>query len=158
MKTVVTMLVVAIVAAGAGIAVYATVLAPRLSGEAHKRPPEGKIPHTAKDVAFEEDMVTVQPNDTNRPAPILLYSMSLKCSNEVAAKLVEEDKAYFKEMIADLHRYKTRAELDDPLTKENIKKEALKKANLRLERLQEEPKEDVRVLEATHTKFTVVDQ
>lgn len=158
MKTVLSMLVVAIVAAGAGIAVYATVLAPRLSGEEHRKPDKDTIPHTAKNVEFEEDMVTVQAADKNAPAPILLFSMALKCSDEVAAKLVEEDKAYFKEMLADLHRYKTRAELDDPLTKENIKKEALKKANERIERLQEEPKEEVRVLEVAHTKFTVVDQ
>lgn len=157
MKTLVTMLVVAIVAAGAGIGVYATVIAPKLSGEKPKEAPKDKVPPTAKSVAFEEDVITILAPEKGAPAPMLLYSMSLLCSDEEAAKLVEADKAYFKEMLADLHRYKKREELDDPLIKEGIKKEALKKSNERLERLQVEPKEEVRVLDVFHTKFTVVD-
>jgi flagellar basal body-associated protein FliL len=158
MKTVITMLVVAIVAAGAGIAVYATVLAPKLSGKEAPEPPKDKIPLTAKDIDFGEDIINLPQVDKAVPAPMLLYSVSLKCSDEEAAKLVEEDKAYFKEMIADMHRNKKREELDDPLTKENIKKEILKKANERLQKLQEEPKEEIKVLEVTHTKFMVADQ
>lgn len=158
MKTVITMLIVAVVAAGAGIAVYALVLAPKLSGEAPPEHPKDKIPHTAKDIDFGEDVITLPQTDPNIPASILLYNISMKCSNEETLKLVEEDKAYFKEMLADLHRYKKREELDDPVVKENIKKEALKKANERLEKLQVEPNEEIKVLEVTHTKFMVADQ
>jgi flagellar basal body-associated protein FliL len=158
MKTVITMLIVALVGAGAGIAVYATVLAPKLSDEKPVEPPKDKIPATAKDVDFGEDVITLPQPDKNLPAPMLLYSVSLKCSNEEAAKLVEEDKAYFKEMIADLYRYRKREELDDPLVKESIKKEALKKANERLEKLQTEPMEELKVLEVALPKFTPVDQ
>lgn len=158
MKTVITMLIVAIVAAGAGIAVYALVLAPKLSGEEPPKPPKDKIPMTAKDIDFGEDVITLPQPDKNIPASMLLYNISMKCANEETLKLVEEDKAYFKEMLADLHRYRKREELDDPAVKEEIKKEALKKANERLEKLQVEPNEEIKVLEVTHTKFTVVDQ
>lgn len=158
MKTALTFLIVALVSAGAGIAVYATVLAPRLSGEAHREPPADKIPAHAKNIDFGEDMVSIPAPDDQSAAAVLLFSVSLKVSNEEAAKLVEEDKAYFQEMLADLHRYKTAKDLNDPLVKETIKKEALKKANERLERLQMEPKEEIKVLEVAHTKFTVVEQ
>jgi flagellar basal body-associated protein FliL len=158
MKTVITMLVVAIVAAAAGIAVYALVIAPKLSGKEPPAPPKDKIPLTAKNIDFGEDIITLPQTDKNVPASMLLYNVSLKCSHEEAVKLIEDDKAYFKEMIANLHRSKTRAELDDPVVMENIKKEALKKANQRLEKLQVEPKEEIKVLEVSYSKFTVVDQ
>jgi flagellar FliL protein len=158
----ITVLVVVLLAAGGGGAAYKFWVEPRLKGEtAHaedENKEEEKVPETAKAVPFDDFMVTVLEPDRTKPAPLLLFSMSLLCANEETVDLVERDKAYFMDMLNVLHSYKKREELDDPLLKESIKKEALRLANERLHKLLLEPNEEVKVLDVFHTKFTVVDQ
>jgi flagellar basal body-associated protein FliL len=154
----VRMLAVVVLSAGGGIAAYKLWLEPRLSPPAANAEEDERIPKEAQAVPFDDFMVTVLQPDKSKPAPLLLFSISLLCANPETAHLIEKDQAYFKDMINRLHSYKARAELDDPLAQENLKKEVLRLANERLVKLQLKPSEEVKVLEVFHTKFAVVDQ
>ncbi len=150
---------VALVSAIAALLAYKMWLAPRLvDAQVQPSAVDDKIPELAQAVEFDESIVDVIDPNRNGPASLLLFRVSFLCSNPEAAELVTRDKAYFKEMIDDLHRYKNRAALDDPLCKESIKRQALRKANERLQKLQMQPKEDVKVIDVYHTKFFVADQ
>lgn len=162
MGKLIALVVVLLLAVGGGFGVYKFVLQPKLGdekeGKEEKHEEEGdKIPETAKNAPFDDFMVTVLPAEKSKPAPLLLFSMSLLCSNEECSKLVEKDKDYFKEMLLKLHSYKNREELDDPLIQETIKKDALRLANERLRKLQMKPNEEFKILDVFHTKWTVVD-
>lgn len=162
MGKLITLLVVMLLGAGAGVGVYIFVLAPKLNpekaSETHEEELGDKIPPGAKTIAFDESIATVISSNKDVPAPLLMFGVSMLCANEETFALVEADKEYFKSMLARLHSYKRREELNDPLVQENIEREALRKANERLAKLQDKPKSDIKILEVYHTKFAVVDQ
>jgi flagellar basal body-associated protein FliL len=145
---------VVVVAAAGAVAVYLFVLSPRLNPQAEG---EETIPQDAQWLELEEGVVSIEREDADIPASTLLYQVSLHCANEKTVGLIQEDMPWFLNMIRRLHSNRTREEVDDPLVVESIEKQALAKANNRLEQLQEAPEEDVRVIEVIHKKFVVTD-
>lgn len=148
-----------IVPATAAVVTYRLVLAPILAENAPTpEPEESKIPPTAQTSTFDQSFVTVIMPDPNVPASLLLFSVSFECANLETAALVEGHKARFNDMVTQLHSFRTREELNDPLVKESIQRQARQKANAILARLQDRPDPNIRITAVFHDRFAVQDQ
>ncbi|MBN2309315.1 MAG: flagellar basal body-associated FliL family protein [Candidatus Hydrogenedentes bacterium] len=150
---------IVLVAVIAALLVFNFVLKPMLADKPDEpeAPPEDKIPLTAVTVEFEKTYASVVMSDPNLPSSTLLYQVSLECANEVTRALVERNMARFKDMLGDLHRNRTREELDDPLVLDGIKAQALQKANEILRRLQDPVDPTVRVTAVLYLEFYIQD-
>lgn len=78
-------------------------------------------------------------------------------SNEATAQIVEGHKARFKNMGDELHSYRTRNELNDPLVKQSIQRQIVDKANQILRHLQAEPNPANRIAAVFHDQLGVRD-
>jgi flagellar basal body-associated protein FliL len=152
--------VVVLVPAVAGFVTFKMVVEPMTVVETPVEPeePEDKIPLTAQTVSFEETFATVIMPDPNIPASLLLFRVSLECANPETAVLVTAHQARFSNMLTQLHSFRTREELNDPLVKESIQKQALQKANDILRRLQETFNPNIRITGVFHDRFAIQDQ
>ena len=160
-KTLVVVIVTLAVAAGAGFGAYKFVLAPRLLEQAKQELNEEKndtIPESAATLTLPETMAPVKVAEGVTGNTILLYTISVLCSDEETKALVEKNKDLFISKFLTVHSGKPRAELEDPSVKQEMLKECLEEANSILRRLQKKPKPEVKVLEVLHTKFTVLEQ
>lgn len=150
-----------LVAAIAGLATYLFVLSPMLAEE---EPPsearattDERVPLNPVVVNLPDGFVNVI-RDGDMPAAILVYGVSIECNNEETAALVEAHLARFIDIINKLHDSRTRSELDDTLLiKESIQRQAAQKVNDLLRRLQEKPRDDIKVTAVLHHKFAVQD-
>lgn len=151
--------VIALVSAGAGMGVYKFVLAPRLDAGKEKAPVEAEgsdvIPATAVTIDLPETQTAVANSDPNAPTSVLMYSVSIVCQNEETKVLVEKNKQWFVAMLADLHRGRTRDELDDTAVQKSIREQAKEESNSLLRRFQAKPNPEIKVIQVLHTKFTV---
>jgi flagellar basal body-associated protein FliL len=153
-----------LVAAIAGLATYLFALAPML---AHEDPAHADaqahvdghddLPHHPETIALPDGFVNVI-RDGDMPAAMLVYGVSIECNNHETRLLVEAHLARFVDIINKLHDSRTRAELDDTLLiKESIQRQASQKVNDLLRRLQEEPRDDIKITAVLHHKFAVQD-
>ena len=151
--------VIVLVSAGAGFGAYKFLLAPRLVGDKEKAKVEEKpsdaIPATAMAFDFPEAQTAVANSDPNAPTSVLIYSVSMVCENEETKVLVEKNKQWFVAMLVDMHRGRTREELDDVAVQKSIREQAKEEANSLLRRFLEKPNPEVKVIEVLHTKYTV---
>lgn len=97
-------------------------------------------------------VVMVEPNEK---ASILTYTMSIVCENLETKHLVEKNKQWFISMLADLHRGKTRKELEDPEVQKAIIKQAMEEGNSLLRRLQKEPSAEIAIYKFLYLKYAV---
>ncbi len=151
--------VIALVSAGAGMGAYKFLLAPRLAGDKEKpkveEKPSDAIPATAMTFDFPEAQTAVANSDPNAPTSVLIYSVSMVCENEETKVLVEKNKQWFVAMLVDVHRGRTREELDDPAVQKSIREQAMEEANSLLRRFLAKPNPEIKVIQVLHTKFTV---
>jgi flagellar basal body-associated protein FliL len=150
-----------IIPAVAGLLLFQFVLAPRLTETevVDEQELEEKIPITAVTAEFDSQIATlVMPADANVPASLLLYQVALECANPETLALVDRFRPRFLDMIRELHANKTRAEVDDPLILDSIKKQILQRSNTILNRAQAQPDPNFRVTAVFHTQWTVQDQ
>lgn len=155
---IIVMLVLVIVSAIGGMAIYKFVLAPKLEGNDKKAKVEEEsdvIPAEAIAFDFPEATAAVANSDPNAPNAVLIYSVSLVCENEETKALVEKNKQWFTSMLSDLHRNRTKEELNDPAVEKSILEQAKEQANGLLRRLQPEGKEEMKIIQALHLKFSV---
>ena len=154
-RTLLVWLGVVLVCVIGGLLVFRFVVQPRLNAN-----PDQQTSTANQDtipVSFEETFTTViMPSDTML-ASTLLYKISIECSDQETADLVAKFKPRFVAMIRKLHSYKTRAELDDPLVEESIRKQILQEANALLAEIRggEDPKS--RIVAVYHEKFYIQD-
>lgn len=155
----------AIVALSIAIAllVFFFVLKPMLdepAAEGEGEDEDTKIPATVVSVSFDTAIATVLKSQAEEeaelPASLLMHTVTLECFNQVTADLVEKHKPRFTHMINNLHSYRTRDELQDRLVKESVERQILQGANKILRQLQEEPDQDIKVLEV-FAEWTVHD-
>jgi flagellar basal body-associated protein FliL len=156
---------VAVVAAGLAVAVFLFVLKPKLSAEPGA---EGKTSEAKKggkeaeekvtSFQFEPAMATVLMSDPAMPASLLMYQVSMECANEKTAAMVKEHKSKLASMLADLHSFRRREELNEPQTKKSIEKVALQKANDILQTYLEKPDPKIKIIEIFHESFVVEDK
>jgi flagellar basal body-associated protein FliL len=161
-----------LLAVAIGLAVFLFVLRPRLSegpeasageGEAHGEP----VPAHTVDVAFDEAFATVKMPSPDLPASTLLYQVTLECSDQAAADKIKANMARFTAMVRQLHSYRERKELDDPLVEQSIERQIQQEANKMLKELPDPPAgehgsaeksgADSRVTAVYHVKFFVQD-
>lgn len=154
-----------LVAAIAGLATYLFVLAPMLALEdsahgdelAHTEGHHDDLPHHPETITLPDGFVNVI-RDGEMPAAMLVYGVSIECNNHETRLLVETHLARFVDIINKLHDSRTRAELDDTLLiKESIQRQATQKVNDLLRRLQEKPRDDIKITAVLHHKFAVQD-
>lgn len=156
--------VVGLVAAIAAVLLYAFVLKPMLSetNEAQRaaEEPGDKLNPNTITVDFEESVASVKmPEDSQLPAALLSFAVSLECNNQLTADLVQRHKARFTDMISMQHEFRTRAELDDPRVKVAIQKTILMEANTILKQLQPGPIDpSIQITDVFHRRFLVTDQ
>ncbi len=138
-----------------GLVVFRFVIQPRLETDPNKQAATAN--QNTVIVPFEEAFTTVIMPSENMLASTLLYKVSIECSNQETADLVTGHMPRFVAMIRKLHSYKTRAELDDPLVEESIRKQILQEGNALLDELQggENPKN--RIVAVYHEKFYIQD-
>lgn len=163
MRTLILVASVILVAAIGALLVLKFVLMPMLA-EDNVDPsapaPQSTISPTAVTVEFPESIVSVKmPPDSNVPASLLSFTVSLECHNPETAALVQAHNARFVDMINRQHEYKTRGELDDPRIKDSIQKAILLEANTILKQVQPpRTRAEIRVDAVFHTRFFVHDQ
>jgi hypothetical protein len=108
-------------------------------------------------VDFDEMTVTVIMPSPDMPASILMFQVTLECTNAATAGLIEANKTKFAAKIRELHSYKKRAELDNPQLAQDILKAVVQESNALLQAITGKPSEKSRVKDAYHVKFFVQD-
>lgn len=140
------------------IIVFNVFLKPKIGlEEIEEKPPEvtDPFPITMVEVIFDEQQISVQADDPEMVAPLLIAQVLLLCRDGATATLVEERKSLFAAMILRYHRGRTRTELNDSLVENSILEQIKQQANILLRKLN--PEADLLVLDAQHLKFTMVD-
>ncbi|MFP4172955.1 MAG: flagellar basal body-associated protein FliL [Candidatus Hydrogenedentota bacterium] len=152
-------LVVPALAAGG---VYYFVVRPMLTQEEARagEESEDRISESAVTLSMEESFATVNMSNTNIPASLLLFKVSLECANPETAELVNSHKVRFVDMINGLHSFRKRETLNDASIKEEIQQEAIRRANAILERLPkpDNSNADYRITDVFHERFAIQDQ
>jgi flagellar basal body-associated protein FliL len=154
--------VAVMVAAVAAMVLYFLVLGPMLAQDVEPPPetdPGDKLNPNAVTVDFEQSVASVKmPENSQLPAALLSFQVSLECNNEATAALVQKNIARFTDMINEQHEFKTRAELDDPRIKAAIERTILIEANTVLKQLQPGPIDpSIKVTDVFHKRFLVTD-
>lgn len=138
-----------------GLVVFRFVIQPRLEPDTAEH--AATVNKNAVMVPFDEAFTTVIMPSENMLASTLLYKVSLECSNQETADLVTSHMPQFVALIRKLHSYKTRAELDDPLVEESIRKQILQEGNALLDELQGGENPENRIVAVYHEKFYIQD-
>ncbi|HUW61487.1 MAG TPA: hypothetical protein VMZ06_10810 [Candidatus Bathyarchaeia archaeon] len=150
---------VLVAAAGGGLVTYKFVVGPMFA--APEDPPPNlisdAIPPTAVACDFDETQVAVRSDDPAAPDSVLMYSVSFICANPQTQLLIDKNRQWFVSKLAELHRNRTKAELNDPQVEKEITRLALEEANSLLRRLQKKPDPAICVIEVLHLKFSVFD-
>ena len=159
-KGVVVLLMVLLLPAIGGLATYKFYMLPKLEEVKKENKPKGEaedqtIPPEASAVALEEAQTAVASSDPTAATSMLVYAVAIVCSNLEAKEIVTKNKEWFVAMLADLHRNKTRADLEDPLVEKSILEQAREQANALLKRFQKKPNPEVRIIQVLHTKYSV---
>ncbi len=148
-----------LVPAAAAAALYIFVLDPAMSGvEADASEPGDRISAEAVTLSFEESFTTVIMSNPNIPASLLLFQVTLECANADTAAVISRHQPRFRDMLTQLHSFRTREELNDPQVKESIQRMARDRANELLQRLPADPAKDLRVTDVFHERFAIQDQ
>ena len=149
-----------LIAATAALLAWQFVIKPRMEVKPAGQPPNADmIPPMAVTVPFEDAHTTVVMSDPEFPASTLLYKVALVCNNQATADIVQNrnNLPRFVNMLRKVHSYKSRDELSDPMIEANLQRQIVQQANQILERLQEAPDPEVKVIEALHLAFFVQD-
>lgn len=138
-----------------GLLVFRLVVQPRLSEDLVQ--PAATMNLNTVPFPFEDAYVTVIMPSENMLASTLLYKVTFDCSNQETFNLVTKYKPRFLAMLRKLHSYKTRAELDDPLVEESIRKQILQEANALIMEILGAEDPEKRIVAIYHEKFYIVD-
>lgn len=149
-----------IVLAGAiaALSLYTFVLRPRLAaGDSDSAAATNPSPVDVVPLTFEDSYVTLIMPKPEMAASILQYQVSIDCSNEATRALVEKAMDRFVAKIRELHSYKKREEVDDPLVEESIRRQIQIEGNKIIQEMQAKPDPANRITGVYHRKFLVTD-
>lgn len=161
-KNIVLFLAALLVPAIIGLVIAKMWLLPTLSGETHAEEHVEEVddafPEGMTDVPFDEIQVSVQTNDPDMVAPLLMVQVALSCADPETAAKVTEKKSYFAAEILKYHQGRTRAELNDPMVLSSILEQIKQQSNILLKKMKKaDEKVEMKVLRAMHLKFMMVD-
>ena len=156
-RQLVVVLVVIVLSAAGGMATYKFVLGPRFDSamQPHKSEGTDSIPLDSVAIEFPEAQAAVQNAGQTNVNSVLMYAVSIVCANEATKALVEKHKDWFVAMLSDLHRNRTKEELNDAAVQKSILEQACEQANSILRRLQEKPNPEIKIIQVLHLKFAV---
>jgi flagellar basal body-associated protein FliL len=137
-----------------GVVVWHFVVKPRLTAEVEPPPPPATLQVA---VPFDETAVTLIMPQPEMLASLLSYKLTIDCSNQETADLVIKYKPRFVDLIRKSHSYKTRAEMDDPLVEESIRRQIMQSGNALIEEIEGKENPDNRIVAVYHEKFVVQD-
>jgi len=138
-----------------GLLVFRLVVQPRLTEDPAQ--PAATVNLNTVPFPFEDAYVTVIMPSENMLASTLLYEVTFDCSNQETFNLVTKYKSRFVAMLRKLHSYKTRAELDDPLVEESIRKQILQESNALIMEILGGEDPEMRIEAVYHEKFYIQD-
>jgi flagellar basal body-associated protein FliL len=141
-----------------GLLMFNFLIKPRLAPPPETAAPADDLPAFPADMqtaVFDEMRVSVQTEDPDLMAPLLLIKVALSCKDSATLAVVEGKKEYFAAEILAIHQGRTRAELNDPLVSNSILEQIKMQANNLLKRLM--PEADLTVLKAMYLQKMVVD-
>jgi flagellar basal body-associated protein FliL len=138
-----------------GLLVFRLVVQPRLSEDPAQ--PKATVNLNTVSVPFDDAYVTVIMPSENMLASTLQYNVTFDCSNQETADLVNKYRPRIVAMLRKLHSYKTRAELDDPLVEESIRKQILQETNALLTEIVGGEDPEIRIVAVYHGKFYIQD-
>ena len=150
---------VVLIGATTSLVVWKVVLQPRLADA--ESVVETAAPTILADpfmVAFDPTLATVIMPSDDFLASTLMYAIELECSGQIAMDLVTKHKARFIDMIRKLHQGRTREELNNPMTDDNIQKQMVQESNAILSAILVENEADSRVTSAFHTQWYIKDE
>ncbi len=133
------------------------ILIPMLSEESNPEAAttEDGLPGDAVIVEFEEDRASLVSPNPDEPAPLLMYQVVMAVDDPAAATVIEGKKPLFRAMLSELHRNRTRSELNDRYVQDTILEQARQKANQLLEQLA--PGGGHTVYKVMYTSYTIFD-
>ena len=150
---------VALIGATVSLVVWKLLLKPRLAD------PELVVASTTPQiladpfmVPFDASLTTVKMPSEDFLASTLMYAIELECSDQIAMDLVMKHKARYIDMIRRMHQGRTREELNDPMTDDNIQKQIVQESNAILSAILVENEADSRVTSAFHTQWYIKDE
>ena len=150
---------VVLIGATASLVVWKLVLQPRLIDPSEVVvETEPTIPADPFMVAFDPAFCSVVMPSEDFLASTLLYAIELECSDQIAMDLITKHKARFIDMIRKLHQGRTREELNDPMTDDNIQKQIVQESNAILSAILMDNESESRVTNAFHTQWYVKDE
>jgi flagellar basal body-associated protein FliL len=139
-----------------GLLVFRLVVQPRLNVEPVEQTATTNL--NTVPFPFEDAFVTVIMPSENMLASTLLYEVTFDCSDQETFNLVTKYKSRFVAMLRKLHSYKTRAELDDPLVEESIRKQILQESNALIMEILGGEDPEKRIVAVYHEKFYIKDE
>jgi len=140
------------------VVIYNVFVRGSIGGEVEANRPPGAAdpyPRTMVEVIFDEQQISVQTEDPEMVAPLLIAQVLLMCRDQATANQVEARKPLFSALILRFHRGRTRTELNDSLVENSILEQIKQQSNILLRRLN--PDADLLILDAQHLKFAIVD-
>lgn len=141
-----------------GLLIFNMAIKPKLAKEPMVEAPVDDIPAfppTMTPVDFDEMHISVQSEDPDLVAPLLIMQVTLSCADGPTSAKVLEKKQYFAAEILSLHQGRTRAELNDPLVQNSILEQIRQRSNILLKQLS--PEMELTVLKAMYLKFAIMD-
>ena len=118
-------------------------------------PEESGLPADAVIVEFEEDRASLVAQSPDESAPLLMYQVAMAVDSTGTATLIENKKPLFRAMLSELHRNRTRSELNDRYIQDTILEQARQKANQLLRQLA--PNAEHTVYKVMYTSYTILD-
>lgn len=116
---------------------------------------EEGLPADAVLVEFEEDRASVVTKGDGGAAPLLMYQVAMAVDSPGTAALIESKKPLFRALLSELHRNRTRSELNDRYIQDTILEQARQKSNQQLEQLA--PGGGHTVYKVMYTSYTILD-
>jgi flagellar basal body-associated protein FliL len=152
---------IALVSAGAALAVFFYVVAPifREPAEVPSAPVAGdKLPLTTAILDFKSMRATVLADSAgNSTSALLQYSVAVVCANEPTSLLLQSKLQMFQAILVKLHDSRTKSELTDSVAKDSLLRQAKSEINVLLKRLQEVEDPSIEVLDVMYTEYTVLE-
>jgi len=113
------------------------------------------IPASVQTVQFDQQYTAVLRESEDYPASTFAFKVAFDVTSPQTAALIDRHRARFHATIVEVHSFRSRAELEDPLVKQSIQRNIRDKANELLRRLG--ASESDRVLDVFHEQYVVQD-
>ena len=114
-----------------------------------------RIPDSVQTIQFDQQYTAVLRESEEYPASTFAFKVAFDVTSPQAVATIDRHRARFHAMIIEVHSFRSRAELEDPLVKQSIQRNIRDRANELLRRLGATDRD--RVLDVFHEQYVVQD-